>query len=102
MKKPEQKTLNTNTHNIKKLWEENIPNYQSVLPDQIKKAFAVLEKYHILEDAQLFRYYADKKGVELNSMPPLKDADFNALSDAIWSIRQAVLECIHIKKGFPL
>ncbi len=89
-------------HNIKRLWEENIPNHQNVLPDEINKAFSVLEKYHILENAQLFRYHVDKGGVTLRSMQPIKSEDFDALSSVAWAIRHTILECTHARKGLPV
>ena len=96
------KSVDIHGHNIKKMWEENVPDYKNVLPEVINKAFAVLAKYHILEDAQLFRYHVDKSGATLSSMQPIKNEDFDALSGAAWAIRQTILECIHVKKGFPL
>ena len=98
----EVKGLDVNGHNIKKIWEENIPNHNSVLPDEINKAFNVLDKYHLLKDAQLFRYYTDKSGVKLKDLPPLENEDFDALSGAAWAIRQLILEQVHIKKGLPV
>jgi len=89
-------------HNLKLIWEKYIPNYKNVLPEKINKAFAVLAKYNVLEDAQLFRYHVDNNGIKLNDMPPIEYDDFDAISDAAWTIRQAALECIHIKKGFPI
>lgn len=96
------KNIDVRGHNIKKMWEEHIPDYQNVLPNEIKKAFEVLEKYNILEDAQLFRYHTDKTGTRLENMPSIKNEDFDALQHAAWSIRQTVLECIHVKKGLPI
>ncbi|WP_126322243.1 hypothetical protein [Candidatus Rickettsiella viridis] len=89
-------------HNIQKMWEENIPNYQNVIPEQINKTFTVLAKYHLLNDAQLFRYHADKGGVKLKDMPLIHSDDFDTISGAAWAIRQLVLECIHIKKDLPI
>ena len=96
------KNLDIHGHNIKKIWEENIPDYQNVLPEEINKAFIVLAKFNILEDAQLFRYHVDKGGVTLKSMQPIKNDDFDALSGAAWAIRQIILECIHVRKRLPV
>jgi hypothetical protein len=89
-------------HDIKKMWEDNIPDYRNVIPEKINKAFAVLAKFHVLNDAQLFRYHADKSGIKLKNMPLIQNNDFDAISDAAWAIRQLILECIHIKKGLPI
>lgn len=80
-------------HDIKKMWEDNIPNYRNVIPEKIDKAFAVLAKFHVLNDAQLFRYHADKSGIKLKNMPLIQNNDFDAIYDAAWTIRQLILEC---------
>jgi hypothetical protein len=89
-------------HDIKKMWETNIPDYRNVIPEKINTAFAVLAKFHVLNDAQLFRYHADKDGIKLKNMPLIRNDDFDAISDAAWAIRQLILECIHVKKGLPI
>lgn len=88
-------------HNIKELWE-SISEYQNVIPEKISKAFTVLEKRHVLNDAQLFRYHVDKKCVELKDMPPIQNGDFDAISDATLAIRQLLLEHIHVRKCLPI
>jgi hypothetical protein len=96
------KNEDINGHNIKKLWEENIPNHQNMLPEKIKEAFDVLAKYNILKDEQLFRYHADNSGNKLNAMQPIPNDDFDALEIAAWAIRQKTLEYIHLREDLPL
>jgi hypothetical protein len=72
-------------HNIKKLWEA-VPNWQTKISTEIQKAFAILAKHHILEDAQLFRYHEDKKGMRLQDMLPVEQEGFEALDRAAWAV----------------
>ncbi len=88
-------------HNIKKLWEA-VSNGQTGISTKIQKAFAILAKHHILEDAQLFRYHEDKKGVRLQDMLPIEEESFEVLDQAAWAVYQEVCICEHLKKGFPL
>ncbi len=94
--------IDVHGHDIKKMWEDNIPDYRNIIPEKINKVFAVLVKFHVLNDAQLFRYHADKGGIKLKDMPLIQNNDFDAISDAAWTIRQLILESIHIKKGLPI
>lgn len=91
-----------NGHDIQKLWEKNIPNYRAVLVAEISKAFSVLKKFNVLNDAQLFRYHNDKGGNRLKDLPAIENDDFNALSDLAWKIRQAILEVKHSKISFSV
>ena len=75
-------------HNIKKLWENYVPNHQDIFPLTISKAFQVLEKFGVLKDAQLFRYHADISGERLESLPQIKNEDFEALYAAACDIEQ--------------
>jgi hypothetical protein len=89
-------------HNIEKIWKAHIPDYQKIIPEKIDKAFAVLCKYHILKDAQLFRYPTDKDGVRLKDMPYIEGEDIEVILDVAWTIYQLILERIHSKKGLPI
>ena len=94
-------------HNIKKLWEDNIPpNYKELLSDSVNKAFCILDANKVLKNEQLFRYYAEKDRnnnilTALKSLPAIKYEDFHALSEAVLGVRRAILCCIHLKKGLP-
>lgn len=89
-------------HNIKKLWEDYIlDNPQGILPDEIKKAFDVLEKYGVLENEELFRYPQSKNGVTLENILSIEITDLGILHAAAYSIRHLVLVSIHQKKGLP-
>lgn len=88
-------------HNIKAIWK-GIPNSEKLIPERINQAFNLLAKYHLLEDAQLFRYHVDKKQVKLKDMPPIQPEDFELILDVVVSLQQVILETIDLKKGFPL
>jgi hypothetical protein len=87
-------------HNIKSLWEK-LPNYQDRSTVEISEAFAVLGKYHILEDAQLFRYEVDKKGTQLQDVLPIEEKTFKILGDAAWAVYREICEYAQMKSGLP-
>lgn len=89
-------------HDIEKLWKENIPTHETELSAEISKAFSVLKKFNVLNDAQLFRYHSDKSGKKLKDLPAIESDDFDALIGLAWKIRDAVLEVIDAKKDYPI
>lgn len=94
----EVKGKDVNGHDIETLWKTNIPNSENILPNEIKLAFAVLDKYHILINEELFRYPITKKSISLKNLPIIRGEDFDALFQAVGAIRDEVLKCIHEKK----
>ena len=85
-------------HNLEKLWEK-IPKQNDVLKEIVKKPFDILKKYDLLENEELFRYHINKRGIALKNLI-IERNDFDLLVDAIWSIRQIILECAHLQKDF--
>jgi hypothetical protein len=90
-------------HNIEKLWKQ-IPSYKKLAPEgeAIDNGFNILKKYHMLNDAQLFRYHRDQHGFKLQDLPAITNDDFSTVVAAVYKVRDIFLEFVHVKQGFPL